>query len=113
MQKISMEVGKEIGLTRDEQDQLCLLSALHDIGKIAIADNILSKPGKLSDEEWKEMKKHAEIGYNIASASNELSTIAEYILSHHERWDGKGYPQGTQGKRDPEAGEDRFHSGHI
>jgi HD-GYP domain-containing protein (c-di-GMP phosphodiesterase class II) len=47
------------------------------------------------------MKKHTEIGYNIASASNELSTIAEYILSHHERWDGKGYPQGLKGNEIP------------
>lgn len=101
IRKVSLEVGKAIGLSRDEQDQLNLLSVLHDIGKIAIADKVLSKPGKLSDDEWKEMKKHSEIGYNIASASNELSTIAECILSHHERWDGYGYPQGLKGREIP------------
>jgi diguanylate cyclase (GGDEF) domain len=101
IRNISLKVGKAIGLSRDEQDELSLLSILHDIGKIAITDKILSKPGKLSDDEWDEMKRHSEIGYNIASASNELSTIAEYILSHHERWDGKGYPQGLKGSEIP------------
>ena len=88
-------------MSRDELDELCLLSVLHDIGKIGITDKILLKPAKLSDDEWKEMKKHSEIGYHIAAASNELSSIAEYILSHHERWDGNGYPQGLKGSEIP------------
>ncbi|MDD3174734.1 MAG: diguanylate cyclase [Herbinix sp.] len=101
MRKISSIVGKTLGLSRDELDNLYLLSVLHDIGKLAISDNVLSKPGKLDDYEWIEMKKHCEIGFQIASASTELSNIAEYILSHHERWDGNGYPQGLKGKEIP------------
>jgi len=101
MRKMSMKIGKKIGLSRDEQDELCLLSVLHDIGKIAIPDSILSKPGKLTDVEREEMKRHSEIGYHIAAASNELSSIAEFILSHHERWDGSGYPQGLKGNETP------------
>ena len=101
MQEVSMKVGKVIGLSRDEMEELYLLAELHDIGKIAIADKILSKPSMLTANEWKEMKKHSEIGYNIASASNDLSVIAECILSHHERWDGLGYPQGLKGREIP------------
>jgi HD-GYP domain-containing protein (c-di-GMP phosphodiesterase class II) len=71
---------------------------LHDIGKVAIDDRILKKPGKLDDDEWIVMKTHSEIGFRIASAASELDHIADYILTHHERWDGKGYPQGLAGE---------------
>lgn len=101
MRRMSRKIGKALGLARDELDELCLLSVLHDIGKIAISESILSKPGKLDDREWEEMKKHSEIGYHIAAASNELSSIAEFILTHHERWDGSGYPQGLKGSEIP------------
>ncbi len=95
------KLGKALGLSSTEMDALRLLSLLHDIGKIAISDNILLKPGRLSDEEWKEMKKHTEIGFRIAQSSQELSYIAEYILYHHERWDGTGYPHGLKGHKIP------------
>jgi HD-GYP domain-containing protein (c-di-GMP phosphodiesterase class II) len=62
---------------------------------------ILNKPGKLTPEEWTQMRKHTEIGYRIAMASPELVSIADYILTHHERWDGKGYPQGISGDTIP------------
>lgn len=74
---------------------------LHDIGKMGIDDRVLNKPGKLTDDEWAIMKKHPEIGYRIAKSSPELEPIAEYILAHHERWDGKGYPQGLKGEEIP------------
>jgi HD-GYP domain-containing protein (c-di-GMP phosphodiesterase class II) len=74
---------------------------LHDIGKIGIDNSILNKPGKLSKNEWEIMKKHSEIGYRIAMSSPELEPIAEYILAHHERWDGNGYPQGLKGEEIP------------
>ncbi len=99
--KLSEKIGARLGLTQKELDQLELLSTLHDIGKIAIPERILNKPGKLDDEEWIEMKKHPQIGYRIANASLELAPIAEYILFHHERWDGKGYPQGLSGRQIP------------
>jgi diguanylate cyclase (GGDEF)-like protein/PAS domain S-box-containing protein len=94
---ISIRIGQALGLSDNEIDELHLLSLLHDIGKIAISDSILLKPGKLTAEEWKEMRKHSEAGYRIAESSQELLHIADYILSHHERWDGSGYPRGLAG----------------
>ena len=78
-----------------------LLSELHDIGKISVDTNILTKAGALTPEEWAEIRKHPEAGYRIARTVPELSQIAEYILAHHERWDGKGYPQGLLGENIP------------
>lgn len=99
--KLSEMVGKKLNLSQKELDQLELLSTLHDIGKIGIPERILNKPGKLTEEEWAEMKKHPQIGYRIASSSLELASIAEYILCHHERWDGSGYPQQLSGGQIP------------
>ena len=98
---LSRNIGKTLDLSQIELDHLELLATLHDLGKVGIADQILNKPGKLTADEWVEMKKHPEIGYRIASSTPELSPIAEYILCHHERWDGKGYPQGLAGKDIP------------
>ncbi|HBE78278.1 MAG TPA: GGDEF domain-containing protein, partial [Firmicutes bacterium] len=94
IQNISVKVGCEMGLSASELDELGLLAILHDIGKIGIPDHILTKPLKLTQEEWREMKKHPEIGCRIAQSTPELSHVADLILSHHERWDGKGYPMG-------------------
>ncbi len=98
---LSREIGLKLKLRDTQLNELELLSTLHDIGKIGINDNILNKPGKLTDEEWVIMKKHPEIGYRIAMSSPELAPIAEYILYHHERWDGNGYPQGLAGDKIP------------
>lgn len=95
------KIGELIHLSSNEIDELQLLAVLHDIGKIAIKDDVLLKPGKLNDEEWDEMKRHPEIGYRIVQSVPELSHIAEYLLCHHERWDGKGYPQGLSGENIP------------
>lgn len=70
---------------------------LHDIGKIGISDRILLKPGKLTDDEWVEMRKHPEIGYWILAGSNDLRNASEIVISHHERWDGSGYPHQLKG----------------
>lgn len=94
--KLSKIIGTEVGLNEEQMNELELLAALHDIGKISIDDYILNKPGALSKSEWAEMKKHPEIGSRIVSASPELNRVAEYILYHHERWDGKGYPKGAK-----------------
>jgi diguanylate cyclase (GGDEF)-like protein len=99
--KLSKEIGKRMKLTQQNLDELELVATLHDIGKVAIDDRILNKPGKLDEEEWIEMKKHSEIGYRIAMSLPDLVPIAEYILSLHERWDGKGYPQGSRGEEIP------------
>lgn len=94
-------VGKAMNLSENELHELELSAALHDIGKIAINDSVLNKPGKLNDEEWCEMRKHPEIGCRIAQSVPELNEVSNYILSHHERFDGSGYPRGIKGNEIP------------
>jgi diguanylate cyclase (GGDEF)-like protein/PAS domain S-box-containing protein len=101
LNNLSTKLGKAMELSNDDLNNLSLLSSLHDIGKISIDNSILVKTEKLTNDEWIEMKKHPEIGFRIAMASSELRSIAEYILCHHERWDGKGYPQGLSGENIP------------
>ena len=101
LQEMADKMGRALDLTDSELDNLNLLAALHDIGKIAIPNNILDKPGKLTLEEWETIKNHPEIGYRIALSSPELATIAEAILHHHEWWDGSGYPLGLKGEKIP------------
>lgn len=98
---ISKKIAAKLSLTQKEIDELEVFAMLHDIGKVGIDDRILNKPGKLTDDEWIVMKRHPEIGYRIAMASPELEVVAEDILSHHERWDGKGYPRGLSGEEIP------------
>jgi HD-GYP domain-containing protein (c-di-GMP phosphodiesterase class II) len=93
MAELVKSFGEALNLSAEDIVALTLLSTLHDIGKISIDKNLLTKTEPLSDEEWREIKKHPEIGFRIAQSSPELVHIAEYILSHHERWDGKGYPK--------------------
>ena len=99
--EMSKMIGQKLNLSPNRIGELELFSMLHDIGKVAIDDRILKKPGKLDDDEWIVMKTHSEIGFRIASAASELDHIADYILTHHERWDGKGYPQGLAGEAIP------------
>jgi diguanylate cyclase (GGDEF)-like protein/PAS domain S-box-containing protein len=101
LSKLSRDIGVHLNFTQAQLDDLELLATLHDIGKVGVDDRILNKPGKLEEKEWFEMKKHSEIGYRIAMASPELVPIAEYILYHHERWDGTGYPSGLEKEEIP------------
>ena len=94
MKDNAMIFGELLKLPDSRMAELSLLSTLHDIGKIGIPDHIVLKPDKLTDEEWVIMKKHSEIGYRIALSSPDLGIVANSILHHHERWDGKGYPYG-------------------
>ena len=94
-------IGKKLSLHEDDIDRLQLFAMLHDIGKIGISDQILNKPAALNDEELAVMRTHPEIGYRIAMASPDLAPIADLILTHHERWDGKGYPNQIAGERIP------------
>lgn len=88
-----------LGMSRDEADVLKMASPMHDIGKVAIPDAVLKKPGKLTDEEFKIMQSHTEIGYNLLKNSTRhiLKTAAIVAHQHHEKWNGKGYPQGLAG----------------
>ncbi len=98
---MSKQLGLALNLSEDDLVALELFSTLHDIGKISIDQDILTKSGCLTDAEWNEIRKHPEVGYRIAQASPELRPISELILSHHERWDGTGYPQGLSGTKIP------------
>lgn len=94
-------IGLALNLNVDSLKELKLAGMYHDIGKIAIPDAILNKPSKLTAEEYEIMKSHTELGYNILRAADEYSRLAEYALTHHERWDGKGYPRGLKGEEIP------------
>ena len=98
---LSSKLGKRLGLRKEKLDELALLSVLHDIGKIGIPEQILMKPGKLTEEEWIIMKNHSRIGYRIANSTPELAHIADKILAHHERYDGTGYPNELKGEEIP------------
>lgn len=99
--KYAKAIGKKMNLKKDELDELMLTAQLHDIGKIGIDEQILMKPGKLTIDEFEIMKTHAEKGYRIINASSDLDTIAKYVLGHHEKWDGSGYPLGLKGVEIP------------
>ena len=101
VQQLSYKMGVQLGLTSRQLADLALLGQVHDLGKVGIPDHILFKPETLSEEEWDIMKMHPEKGYRIASSSPDLANIAEFILKHHEHWDGSGYPLGLKGKEIP------------
>ena len=91
---LSALIGERLGLAPDRLRRLRVAGLLHDVGKIGIADSILQKPGPLSEEEWTIMRTHAGVGHNIVSAT-ELEEEARWVLHHHERFDGAGYPNGA------------------
>ena len=97
LQNLAVALGRRIGLADRELVTVSLAALLHDIGKLAIPETILDKPGPLTAEEWEVMKGHSEIGYRIVASSPDLIDVAESVLYHHERWDGKGYPIGIAG----------------
>ena len=101
LQNLAYNFGEAAHLQGSDLDRFVLLVAFHDIGNIAIPDDILKKPNSLNDEDWSNIRKHPEIGYRIARTIDELSGIAYAILAHHEYWDGSGYPQGLQGEDIP------------
>ncbi len=101
LQHLAEKLGQQLGLPGGRLADLRLLAKFHDIGKVGIPDNILNKPGRLTEEEMAIMRRHCEIGYRIARASSELSPIAEWILKHQEWWNGKGYPLGIAGEDIP------------
>ncbi|WP_462325451.1 HD-GYP domain-containing protein [Desulfoplanes sp.] len=99
-------LGRLCGFSEEKIDLLRQASPLHDIGKIGIPDSILTKPGRLDEKEWEEMKRHTIYGAEILSASSSDHLNAGHLiaLTHHERWDGSGYPQGLSGERIPLMG---------
>jgi len=94
-------IGTALDISAADLGELRTGGLLHDIGKITLDEKILNKPGELNNSEWLELKRHSETGYRILSSVNEFSQIAEYVLAHHERWDGEGYPKGLKGAEIP------------
>ncbi|MGM0502692.1 MAG: HD domain-containing phosphohydrolase [Bacillota bacterium] len=101
IQELACDLGEQINLSTVELEHLSLLASLHDIGKVTIAEEILNKPGSLTEIEWQNIKRHPEIGYRIASATDDFAHVAEEILYHHEWWDGSGYQEGLKGEEIP------------
>ncbi len=101
LQKLVSSMARSLELSQDHVNDLCLFARFHDLGKVGIPDHILFKPGPLSEREWQQMRQHCEIGHRIASSVPDLEPIADWILKHHERWDGQGYPLGIQGRDIP------------
>lgn len=90
-------ISIKMGFEREAIKRIKLAGLMHDIGKIGIEDKILNKNGELNDQEHVLIKRHSEIGYRILSSLNDFAEIAEYVLEHHENWDGSGYPKGLKG----------------
>ncbi|NLV23071.1 MAG: diguanylate cyclase [Syntrophomonadaceae bacterium] len=101
MKNLVALLGRELKLSDSTLTNLELLAQFHDIGKVGIPDRILFKRESLTEEEYREMQRHSEIGQRIALASSELSSLADLILKHHEWWDGRGYPFGLAGEQIP------------
>jgi HD-GYP domain-containing protein (c-di-GMP phosphodiesterase class II) len=103
VEKLGMLTARELGLdlTGQCKDILSASLILHDVGKIGVPDHILTKPGKLTPEEWETMKSHVEKGAKILGPLSDFQKVKEIILSHHERFDGGGYPRGLKGDAIP------------
>jgi putative nucleotidyltransferase with HDIG domain len=97
----TIAMAKQMGLQKDEISVIARAAFLHDIGKMAIPDRILTKPGKLTEEEVNIMKEHAYLGYKILSKIPFLTEAAEIVYAHQERYDGTGYPRGLKGEEIP------------
>lgn len=101
VESYALEIGKRYGFKSSQMDELMIIARLHDIGKIAIEEDILLKPGPLTTNEFEVMKTHAEKGFRIINASSEIINVAKCVLTHHEKWDGSGYPLGIAGEEIP------------
>lgn len=101
MKQLALALGQRLGFSASQLDELALAVVLHDIGKVAVPDHILTKAEPVTGKEWQIVKNHPEVGFRIAAASPELAGIADHILHHHEHWNGGGYPQGLSGEAIP------------
>jgi len=101
LQRLVASMAAAIGIPEHKIADLCLLAQFHDIGKVGVSDRLLFKPGPLTPEERHEIEQHCSIGYRIALAAPDLAPIADWILKHHEWWNGGGYPLGLKGEEIP------------
>jgi HD-GYP domain-containing protein (c-di-GMP phosphodiesterase class II) len=98
---LAVRIGQEMGLSQGEIEQIDIAARVHDIGKIAIPDSILLKPGPLDDEEWKEMKKHPVLSAELIEGLEIYAPVADAVRHEHEKWNGSGYPDGLAGEEIP------------
>lgn len=98
---MALKVCEIIGLQQVNTEKIHIAAHLHDIGKIGIPDAVLNKKEQLTEQEWEYMKKHPQIGADILSKSKHLKELNDIVLYHHERFDGKGYPEGLIGEKIP------------
>jgi putative two-component system response regulator len=103
IQDLTRDICIGLGLSPEESEQFSFSSIMHDVGKINIPDNILRKAGPLTDQEWTVMKTHTIAGEKILGKKPFYQTAREIARSHHERWDGRGYPDGLKGESIPLA----------
>lgn len=101
MLELSQRLGQRMGLNEKQLEDLRYGVLLHDIGKMAVPDAILNKPGPLNDEEWEIMRQHPQYAYNLLSEISFLKGAMDVIYCHHERWNGSGYPRGLKGEQIP------------
>jgi HD-GYP domain-containing protein (c-di-GMP phosphodiesterase class II) len=101
---LSRHLAVQIGLTDAQVERIYMAGLLHDVGKIGVPEAVLQKPGKLTAEEFEQMKKHPEIGARILADIKQVKDILPGVLHHHERYDGKGYPHGLAGENIPQMG---------
>ena len=101
MARYCVLIAEQLGFPRETCDFLYLAAQMHDIGKIGVPDAILLKPGPLNANEWEEMRRHPDIGFQILRSIPFLRIPAEIVLSHQERFDGRGYPRGLRGEEIP------------
>jgi diguanylate cyclase (GGDEF)-like protein/putative nucleotidyltransferase with HDIG domain len=101
--RMAVAMGRRLGLSDAHLTQLANAAVLHDIGKIGVADSVLSKPASLDENEWKEIRRHPELGYELLKGFDFLKEAAEIVVAHHERYDGAGYPRGLVGDEIPYA----------
>jgi putative nucleotidyltransferase with HDIG domain len=99
--RVSVRLCQELGCDQETIRTVYLAGLLHDVGKIGIDDNVLRKPGKLTDAEYEHIKSHVEIGYRILRGLKKMGHLLPIVLHHHESWDGKGYPYGLTGTNIP------------
>ncbi len=98
---ISKRIGEAMNLSHDVLNEIEIAGLMHDIGKISVSEAVLNKPDRLTESDYEEIKRHPESGYQILKSVDSYSFLAEYALSHHERWDGEGYPRGLKGEEIP------------
>ena len=94
----SREIAKRYGYSRKNQDEIYMMGLLHDVGKIGVPDAVINKPGKLTDEEFLLIKKHPDLGHKILKRITEMPKLSVGARWHHERYDGRGYPDGLAGQ---------------